>query len=174
MSYDIIHTKHDGNCLFEALCIGLHLLEYPGAPLDTDALEQQKWNLRQSVASIICTERKEHFHPFCVNPERIREDGEWAGHHELVAFSDKFEINIVLHDQNDDWDTLIHIPSEILPYHRTITLRREGKTHYNLVCVPGTPDPRVADMEYDHEPAKGQDTRSDPVHVPWWKRWFNL
>ena len=179
MDHTIIHTQNDGNCLFEALCIARHMLDHPGERLPAEHLEQQKWDLRQTIAHIVCVERRDHFSPFCPHPHRMRESGEWAGHHELVAFSDHFETNIVVHDQNDDWDVVVHIPSEALPHPRTITLRREGKTHYNLVCDRGTLDPRILDLlveEARSRPAAHDTERGDrrSKSTPWWKKWLGL
>ena len=156
----ILHTQNDGNCLFEALCVGLHLL-HQGDEVPLEDLDEQKWNLRQQIANIICVERREHFEPFCPHPYRIYEDGEWAGEHELVAFADHYRCNITVYDTNDQWTHLLHIPHENMPYENTIVLIRENHTHYNLLCERDTRDPRV--LVWDDTPLEESAPDSPPT-----------
>lgn len=140
---DVIETKHDGNCLFEALLRGLHLLHGGDryGILDDDELERGKHLLRKEIADVVCVHCREQFAPFCPHPQRLYQDGEWAGDYEIVAFTQQYQTNVVLYDQNQQWETVHHFPSDELPYPTTLTLLRTDQAHYSLLWCPPPPPP---------------------------------
>lgn len=170
----MIVCANDGNCLFEALCLGMHMLRRGHAPLAHRELERRKRDLRGTIARIICVERRDFFAPFCPHPTRIYDDGEWAGEHEIVAFCDHFRINVVVYDRNDQWEHVLHFPDRGAPHPSTIALVRTGQVHYSLLCDEGSADPRVLAW------AGGGDRAPAPAPAPetssgWWSglwRWL--
>ena len=142
---EVIPTQHDGNCLFEALCLALHFLRCgSGSALEPGELERRKFQLRQEIAHVVCVQRREQFAPFCPHPQRLYEDGEWAGDYEIVAFAQEYQVNVVLYDKNAQWETVLHFPSDSLPYDTTIALLRTDQAHYSLLWAPPPPMPAAA------------------------------
>eukprot|EP00752_Nemacystus_decipiens_P004306 g3935.t1 len=123
----------DGNCLFRSLAD-----QFEGRPQDHS-------DIRAKVMDHIESNR-DSFEPYMEDDEsfddylgRMRGDAEWGGHQELVAASQLFKANVVVHQ--------LKAPRFFIPFEKarlTIHLSYHGEHHYNSVRAIGDEGPGPA------------------------------